>query len=49
MIKTRMKPDSDAFSPNQYKTLWTAKDGSEMKVNLLNGKQEYVKAKKKKR
>ena len=46
MIKTKMRPDKDAFSKNQEKVLWTAKDGSYMGVNLLNGKETYHKAKK---
>ena len=46
MIKTKKRDDPDAFSKNQYKTLWESKTG-EMRVNLLNGKQEYVKYKKK--
>ena len=46
MIKSKMRPDKDAFSSNQYKTLWTAKDGSYMRVDLLSGREEYIKAKK---
>lgn len=45
-MRQKKRDDPDAFSKNQYKTLWTAKDGSYMSVNLLNGKQEFVKKKK---
>ena len=45
-IRLKKRDDPDAFSKNQYKTLWIAKDGSYMSVNLLNGKEEYHKAKK---
>ena len=47
MIKTKMRPDKDAFSKNSEKVLWTAKDGSYMSQSYLNGKQTYHKAKKK--
>lgn len=47
MIRTKIKDAQDPFSKNQYKTLWTAKDGSYMRADLLSGKQEYIKAKKK--
>lgn len=42
MIKTKKRDDPDAFSKNQYKTLWETKKGGQMRVNLLNGEQEYV-------
>ena len=46
MIKTKKRPDPDAFSKNSERVVWEKPNGERMTQSYLNGKYTHYPAKK---